>query len=150
MPTTKRDLQALHYLAQRLRAETYGAGKWDDNGLTSALNRLEGHSLALTIERVTRHAGDATARTPAAIERPFIPDAPVGQPASPPKVDEACRTCGKHIDRCVCPAPKLHLSPPDREAYERGASLARELLHPPAACAALQPTHTDTEEHESA
>lgn len=102
MPTTKRDLAALHYLAQRLRAETYGAGTWHDNGLTTVLDRLEGHNLAITCERVLRHAADADARTPAAIERPFVPGPPVPEVARPPKPHEACRDCGQHVDRCTC------------------------------------------------
>ena len=90
MPTTKRDLAALHYLAQRLRAETYGAGEWHDNGLTAVLARLEGQQLALVIERVTRHAADPEARTPAAIERPFVPGPPQAAAARPPKAADAC------------------------------------------------------------
>lgn len=90
MSTTKRDLAALHYLAQRLRAETYGAGEWHDNGLTAVLARLEGQQLALVIERVARHAADPEARTPAAIERPFVPGPPQAVAARPPKATDAC------------------------------------------------------------
>lgn len=106
MTTTKRDLQALHYLAQRLRAETHGARKWDDPGLTSVLAKLEGHNLAITVERVTRHAADPEARTPAAIGRPFVPDAPAAEKPRPLKPHEACRNCGlaKHRPHAECDA----------------------------------------------
>ena len=104
MTTTDRDIQALHYIAQRLRAETNGARKWDDAGLTSVLSKLKGHNLAITVERVTRHAGDAEARTPGAIERPFVPDAPTGGSAQPLRPSEACRNCGraKHGPHAEC------------------------------------------------
>ena len=107
MPTTKRDLQALHYLAQRLREETRGAGPWHDAGLTPVLAKLEGHNLAMTIERVTRHAADAEARTPAAIERPFVPEVVAPGPPRPPKPDEACKTCGRamHAPDAICDTP---------------------------------------------
>lgn len=110
MSTTKRDLQALQYLAQRLRDETHGAGKWHDNGLTSVLSKLEGHNLAITIERVTRHAADPEARTPAAIERPFVPEAQGPQPRFPAKAGrDECRThAGEHADNCrACAADRL-------------------------------------------
>lgn len=134
MSTTKRDLQALHYLAQRLRDETHGAGKWHDNGLTAVLSRLEGHNLAVTIERVTRHAADPEARTPAAIERPFVPDAPKAGIRFPARagVDE-CRTHrGEWADSCrACAADRLaapdepHDGPPmPREAVDLTSRIA--------------------------
>lgn len=103
MTTTEQDLRALAYLAQRLRTETHGAKKWDDAGLWPVLKRLEGHNLALTVERVTRHAQDPEARTPAAIERPFIPDAPRAGVKFPMKAGDPdeCRTHrGQHRDHC--------------------------------------------------
>ena len=69
----ERDLRALAYLATRLRTETMGAGKWDDNGIWPILKKLEGQNLAVVIERVTRHAADPEAKTPGAILRPFVP-----------------------------------------------------------------------------
>lgn len=107
MTTTKRDLQALHYLAQRLRADTHGAGPWHDNGLAAVLAKLEGHNLAITIERVTRHAADPEARTPAAIERPFVPEPAKPPTPRPPKPTECCRRCGRamHAPDAVCEQP---------------------------------------------
>jgi hypothetical protein len=121
MTTTKRDLQALQYLAQRLREETPGAGKWHDNGLTAVLSKLEGHNLAITIERVTRHAADADAKTPGAIERPFVPEATVPGPPRPPKPHEVCRLCGRamHGVDVVCDTPTARPLPknPPTDAY---------------------------------
>lgn len=113
MPTTKRDLQALQYLAQRLREETTGAGKWHDNGLTAVLSKLEGHNLAMTIERVCRHSADPDAKTPGAIERPFVPDLEPPGPPRPPKPSEACRTCGRalHPPDHVCDQPTQRPAP---------------------------------------
>lgn len=121
MPTTKRDIQALHYLAQRLRDETHGAGKWHDNGLIAVLAKLEGRNLADTIERVTRHAADKDARTPAAIERPFVPPPSQSERGHryPPKAADECRTHpgqGQWSDSCaICLGPK----PVDEEPGDR-------------------------------
>jgi hypothetical protein len=107
MTTTKRDLQALHYLAQRLRADTHGAGPWHDNGLAAVLARLEGHNLAITIERVIRHASDPEARTPGAIERPYVPEPPKAATPRPPKPADCCKRCGRdmHGPDVVCETP---------------------------------------------
>ena len=117
MPTTRRDLQALHYLAQRLRDETTGAGKWHDNGLSVVLAKLEGQNLAMTVERVTRHAADPEARTPGAIERPFVPDAPTPGPRFPAKAgasDECRWHRGEYADTCrACAADRLAGDTPD-------------------------------------
>ena len=111
MTTTPRDVQALTYLARRLRDDTMGAGPWDAAGTNAIISKFVGQNLALTIERVTRHAADPTARTPGAIERPFVPDAPVAGPRFPARagaVDE-CRTHpGEHADNCRnCAADRL-------------------------------------------
>lgn len=138
MTTTKRDLQALHYLAQRLREETMGAGEWHDNGLAVVLAKMLGHNLAITIERVVRHAADPEARTPAAIERPFVPE-PVKpaprQPAKAGSVDECQRHPGEHANPCrACaadriagePAPTvIHRQKPPAEVAQRGATACR-------------------------
>ena len=111
MSTTKRDLQALHYLAQRLREDTHGAGPWHDAGLTPVLARLEGQNLAIVTERVTRHAADKDARTPAAIERPFVPGPPtpgVRYPAKAGSPDECRHHPGEHADHCrACAGDRL-------------------------------------------
>lgn len=120
MTATEQDLRALAYLAQRLRAETHGAGKWDEAGLWPVLKRLEGHNLALTIERVTRHAADPQARTPAAIERPFVPEAPTSSGHRyPAKPDDECRIhVGEWAETCrMCAADRLagDETPPRRQ-----------------------------------
>ena len=107
MTTNEQDLRALAYLAKRLRSEGHGAAKWDDAGLWSVLKKLEGHNLAMTIERVTRHAADIKARTPAAIERPFVPDTPKAEVRYPPKATDECTTHpGEWLDACrICAGP---------------------------------------------
>lgn len=139
MPTNKRDLQALHYLAKRLRAETHGAGDWHDNGLTAVLAKLEGHNLAITIERVTRHAGDPEARTPAAIERPFMPEVATPGPRFPARAgqnecrihpgehDGSCRACAADALVGDRPEPRPHVGSEPTEGYRaaRAATIQR-------------------------
>lgn len=101
MPMTDQDARALTYLARRLRDETNGACGWDDNGTYAVVSKLTGQNLAMSIERVTRHAADPEAKTPGAIQRPFIPDA---QPASSnrdnPPAHERCSVCSLSELRC--------------------------------------------------
>lgn len=113
MPTNDRDLQALHYLAKRLRTETMGAGEWHDAGLWAELARHEGHQLAQVIERVTRHAADPEARTPAAMSRPFVPGPPQPEVARPPKAGTHCTNCGREHGNC-CDKPSTRPAVADR------------------------------------
>lgn len=103
--TNTRDIQALVYLTRRLRDETYGAGDWHEAGIAAKLSELAGQNLASVVERVLCHATDPEAKTPGALHRPFLPPKPSErgpQPFSPPKRDEACRTCGNRCPgRCV-------------------------------------------------
>lgn len=94
--TTTRDAQALTYLATRIRDETHGCGKWDQNGTYAVIAELVGMNLADTIRRVIAHASDPEARTPGAIKRPFVPKAETPR-AGPLRPDEACRNCGRPI-----------------------------------------------------
>ena len=110
--TNERDLRALAYLATRLRTETMGAGKWDDNGIWPILKKLEGQNLAVVIERVTRHAQDPEAKTPGAILRPFVPQAVVESrhphPLRAGDPDECRIHAGQHRDHCSgCQADSL-------------------------------------------
>lgn len=135
MPTTKRDLQALHYLAKRLREETRGAGEWHDPGLWPVLAKLEGHNLAITIERVTRHAADPDARTPAAIERPFVPEAVAPGPRQPAKPgrDECPHHKGEHAGACrICPVDQIsHPQDPEIDpAHSAAKALGRGPFRP--------------------
>lgn len=90
MPATEQDLRALMHLAKRIRDDTTGARKWDDTGLWAELRPLAGHNLAITCERVLRHAADPTAKTPGAIRRPFLPDPPAPETARNPRPGEDC------------------------------------------------------------
>lgn len=101
MPTTKRDLQALQYLAKRLRDETHGAGEWHDAGLWTVLARMEGHNLAVTIERIVHNAADPDARTPGAIERPYTPGPPAPVVERVPYDKHGCcSVCSLPEDKC--------------------------------------------------
>jgi hypothetical protein len=131
MPVNDRDLQALHYLAKRIRSETMGAGEWHDAGISAVLGRMKGHNLALTIERVTRHAADPEARTPAAIERPFTPDPPGPQPARPPKPADACTHCGRERTGRCCDRPSERPAAADRATPTTGWQQARRSLTDP-------------------
>jgi hypothetical protein len=45
---------------------------------------------------------------------------------SPPKGDEACQLCGRHLDRCVCEtAPQVRPIPASERMAERAAELKR-------------------------
>ncbi len=137
MPVTARDAQALTYLAQRLRDDTPGCGKWDENGTNAVISRLLGQNLALTVERVVRHACDATARTPGAIDRPFLPDLPAPGPRHPASVGQDCPAHpGEYADACrSCAADRLAGDPATtrtRSAADPSAHAARirARLHP--------------------
>lgn len=86
-------------------------------------------------------------------------DAPVNRP-QPPRAEDACPIHGGHQDKCAgCAADRLTGVQATRPAPVRKGPTdeflaAREALHgdrkerDAAACAALQPTHTDTEEQQ--
>ena len=76
MPVTEQDARAIAYLAGRLREDTHGANRWDSPGIWAEVSPLIGQNLAVTIERVTRHAQDPDAKTPGAIRRPYVPGPP--------------------------------------------------------------------------
>ena len=128
--TNERDLRALAYLATRLRTETMGAGKWDDNGIWPILKKLEGQNLAVVIERVARHAADPEAKTPGAILRPFVPQAVVESRHPHPLRagdPEECRIHkGQHRDHCgpcaseAAPEPTYGIAPMDADTNGLG------------------------------
>lgn len=103
MPANDQDARALTYLARRIRTETHGAAQWDEAGTWAVVSKLIGQNLALAIERVTRHAADPGARTPGAINRPFVPDAATGSTTTRPEPVPKhlrCTVCSEHRDRC--------------------------------------------------
>lgn len=123
MALTKRDAQALTYLARRIREDTYGAADWDDAGTFAIIAELTGQSLAASIERVVRHAADPNARTPGAIRRAFTPELARPTP-TPPHRHEQCHTCGRHRDTCTADHPHT----PPRPAGPEAAKAARARL----------------------
>ena len=139
MPLTDQDARALTYLAGRLRAETPGAGKWDDAGTYSVIAGLIGQNLAVSIERVVRHAADKDAKTPGAIKRPFVPPAPESGTRYPAKADDSCRAHpGEWAHNCrACAADRIAgdktEEPPasrDPEKYQAGVARLRAAITP--------------------
>ena len=120
MTTTTRDAQALTYLATRLRDETHGCGKWDQNGTYSVIAELVGLNLADTIRRVIAHALDPEARTPGAIKRPFVPKVPETPGARFPAragINECRYHPGEHATACrACAADTLAGDRPEPRA----------------------------------
>lgn len=97
MPTTDRDIQALTYLARRLRDETHGCRAWDEAGTFAVLKQeLAGQNLLIATQRVIGHATDPDAKTPGAIKRPYVPA--VEKPKEPHVVRgprDWCHICGE-------------------------------------------------------
>jgi hypothetical protein len=131
MPVDDQDIRALTYIARRIRQETRGAGEWDEVGTHAVISRFKGHSLTITIERVTRHAGDAEARTPGAMERPFTPPAPVAGVRHPVKAGEDCRIhVGEERHACrLCAVDGIRHpgDPTPTEDTEDGRALLEEI-----------------------
>ena len=112
-----RDIQALTYLVGRLRDETYGAGTWDQAGTHAVISRFKNHNLAVTIERVVCHAIDTDARTPGAMERPFLPPTPQPVRRQPVKAGKDCRLhVGEHEHACRLCAVDGYTHPEDPTA----------------------------------
>ena len=102
MTVTKGDVQALTWLATRLREDTHGCGHWDAQGTYAVISEHIGHNLAETLHCVVGHALDPEARTPGAIRRPFIPKRPE-EPGrrQPAKAGEDCRRHpGEYVGSC--------------------------------------------------
>ncbi len=92
MPTNDRDIRTMADTACRLRDETYGCCKWDSTGTFVVFKEvLLGWDLGEAWRRVIGHATDAEAKTPGAIKRPFVPDAPKADYRHPVKAGEDCR-----------------------------------------------------------
>jgi hypothetical protein len=102
MTVTKGDVQALTWLATRLREDTHGCGQWDAQGTYSVISEHLGHNLAETLHCVVGHALDPEARTPGAIRRPFVPKR-IEEPGrrQPAKAGEDCkRHPGEYVGSC--------------------------------------------------
>lgn len=122
MPTTDQDARALAYLVERIRIETNG-NRWDKPGIDAVLAKLVGKSLVPSIERVIRHAADPDAKTPGAILRPFVPaGVAIDTPPQPPRKHEACRVCGRHVERCLCERPTTRAPQPSTRHAEHAAA----------------------------
>lgn len=102
MTVSKGDVQALTWLARRLREDTDGCGQWDAAGTYAVIAEHIGQNLAETAHRVIGHALDPEARTPGSIRRPFVPkraDEPGRR--QPAKAGEDCRRHpGEYVGSC--------------------------------------------------
>lgn len=129
MTFTQRDAQALTYLATRLREDTRGCGKWDQNGTYAVLAELRGQSLAEVVHRVIGHAVDPEARTPGAIRRPFVPKRDT-EPArrQPAKAGEDCKCHpGEYVGSCRACAVEILDAPTDPVLADDDRSAGRAL-----------------------
>jgi hypothetical protein len=136
MTIDDRELQAIAFLALRVRRATNGAGAWDEPGLIANLRKIQNRNLHMTIEHVLRHAADPSAKTPGVILGSFTPDAPKPGPARPPKKAEECpKHPGSFKGTCSgCRADELagDDSPPlvRRSMHsDAGAKAARDALN---------------------
>jgi hypothetical protein len=101
MPVTTRDIQALVYLARRLRDETHGCRQWDEAGTFANLKAaLAGQNLLISMQRVMGHATDPEAQTPGAIKRPFVPEAKVAVVREVFDEAETCAVCYERRAKC--------------------------------------------------
>ena len=147
MPMSDQDARALTYLARRLRQETHGARDWDEAGTWTYVSKLIGSNVPLAVERVTRHAADKDARTPAAIDRPFIPD--MQQPSSRPEPIPnhlRCAICFKPRGDCerVRFADDDHVFRPATVDLKRSPDAIHTIVTD--AKSRLTPTHTTSQE----
>jgi hypothetical protein len=136
------DARALTYLAMRVRAETYGAGPWDEHGTAATIANLKGRSLAMTTEHIIRHASDPKAKTPGVLLGAFTPSkaAEVDRRHVAPKRDEACDLCGGWKNACPCSRVEAFGDKPEVPRMSRDQALAT------ARAALTHAKHTNTEE----
>jgi hypothetical protein len=104
VPVSKSDAQAIVQLVRTVRAQTPGAGPWDEAGILAALRKVAHMSLTEVIGAAIRAAADPTFSTPGGIGntetsawRPPAPS-PIRRP--PLKPAERCRVCSQ--PRHVC------------------------------------------------
>lgn len=114
MPVTAQQAEQLAELA--LACRPYGAPRWDRQGTYAAIGKVRSRSLASVIIAVVQAAEDAHAETPGVIptdgphwRQPIPGDRPA---ATPPKREEACVTCGRHLTGCICGEQRT--KPPER------------------------------------
>lgn len=130
MTVSKGDVQALTWVATRLREDTHGCARWDAQGTYSVISELIGQNLAETLHRVIGHALDPEARTPGAIKRPFVPK-PADEPGrrQPAKAGEDCkRHPGEYVGSCRACAVQHLEAPTDPVLDDQDRSAGQALL----------------------
>lgn len=126
MPVTAADIPQFVSLADRLRTETYGCKVWDKQGTDVIFAReLVGMNFRTALELVLAHACDPTAKTPAAITRPFRPEPVVTKLPLAPKKDQECpKHPGWYADHCgACHTERLHAEPETGERTDAATAL---------------------------
>lgn len=104
MSVTKDQAHMLAALAAACRP--HRAPRWDEPGIVAAIAKVSSLALPDVTLAVIRAASDPAAKTPGVIaattsihwrEKASVPTTP-----QPPRTTEACRLCGRHLDRCTC------------------------------------------------
>lgn len=120
--------EILTELVHRLRPE------WDRPGILAAIENVAArgrHPLDVAMAAI-RLAGTPEARTPGALtqldgphwrERVTTATAP-----RPPKPDQACHTCGRHLDACICGEHTTRPPAADRVPPTETYTAAREAI----------------------
>lgn len=104
------DIGALVHIAKRERPT--GSTKWDEAGIAHFVRKLHerGFGFGEIHDRVTLHARDRAAKTPAVLLHPITGPAP--EPIAPrhPTRTTQCPNCGLRRTACVCD-PKVKRKP---------------------------------------
>lgn len=162
MSVTREQAELLATLA--IACRPHDAPHWDRPGLIAAIGRVKGRSLASVTIAVIQASEDPGAETPAVIpaEGPhWRAPAPGDRPtARPPRPDEACRACGRHLHPpdAVCQTPTRRVATPGDPTA--GLEQARHLADvtkrglcphgvPPTNCNEHRPKTTETKESET-
>lgn len=131
MPTSDQQARAIAFLAAQCRP--IDAPAWQEAGIVKQLTG-DPRPLPDVILDAVATALDPEARTPGAIgKRPWrtrLLAAP-SLTARPPRADEACHTCGRYVDGCLCDEPSTTpLRPADVVARKNYLDQMRAQLRP--------------------
>ncbi|KAB2809290.1 hypothetical protein F9L07_19820 [Pimelobacter simplex] len=135
MPVSREDAQALTQLVRSVRAQTPGAGPWDEAGIMAALKKVAHVELTEVVGAALRAAADKTFSTPGGIANTdtscWRPPPPTMHRRQPLRPSERCRDCSK--PRHIC--EQLSKLPGDGHRFVPDLPLADqstgELIEPP-------------------
>jgi len=119
--------------ALAIACRPHGAPRWDEAGVVATIAKLNGLLLADVAHAVLRAAEDATAKTPGVIAATtsihWRERSPHHTAPREPHAWEACTTCGRHIDRCICGERATRPPrPASDETRQSAAELARQAI----------------------